>query len=619
MKVPGNSWHVHHRVVMLTITVTVLLGVLALWAAVASGSASPATSGTPSPSASPVTLRLGWDEGPLNLNPFVGYSNSYEIWMLNYDTLVAFGADGKPSTETGLADKWETSPDYKVWTFHIRPGVTWQDGPPLTARDVAFTFNTIIKDKLSLAVYLKDVTKAVATDDHTLTVYCSKPKANMLTTQVYIYVLPQHVWGKVGAKAIGNTFQNPVPIIGSGPFQTVEFKKDGYVKMVRNPHYWGKRPTLEQVIFEYYTNSDTMVADLKSGAIDGAQVVPPEQFKRLGGTPGIKPIAYPLYNWEYIDINCYDSPASLGNPVLRDVAFRRAIAWAIDRKKCAELGWSGLAQPGTGIYPQKGWPAGFDPYYQPSAQDYIGFDLAKAKQLLDQAGYKDTNGDGIRDYKGKPIQLRLWSRDISPQSEIQGKLIAGWLRSIGLQIQLSVVDEGQLDSQIWNYKGNTYAPDYDLALWDFMGYIDPGDSAACFTTDQIGNYNEMNWSSAEYDKLCAQQYEEMDAQKRIEILKQMQAIMYAEQPMIVLDYPAILQAVNTTKWDGWAPYVGGSVWDNMISRQSYVDVRPKAAAAVTSEGASSATIWIVVVVAVVVVAGAAVLIVRRGRGRALEE
>ena len=127
MKVPGNSWHVHHRVVMLTITVTVLLGVLALWAAVASGSASPATSGTPSPSASPVTLRLGWDEGPLNLNPVVGYSNSYEIWMLNYDTLVAFGADGKPSTETGLADKWETSPDYKVWTFHIRHGVTWQD------------------------------------------------------------------------------------------------------------------------------------------------------------------------------------------------------------------------------------------------------------------------------------------------------------------------------------------------------------------------------------------------------------------------------------------------------------------------------------------------------------
>ena len=89
--------------------------------------------------------------------------------------------------------------------------------------------------------------------------------------------------------------------------------------------------------------------------------------------------------------------------------------------------------------------------------------------------------------------------------------------------------------------------------------------------------------------------------------------------MIVLDYPAILQAVNTAKWDGWSPYVGGSVWDNMISRQSYVDVKPKAAAAVTSEGASSATIWIAVAVVAVVAAGAGALIVRRRRGRALEE
>ncbi|MEI6452491.1 MAG: hypothetical protein WCP98_21410, partial [Actinomycetes bacterium] len=208
--------------------------------------------------------------------------------------------------------------------------------------------------------------------------------------------------------------------------------------------------------------------------------------------------------------------------------------------------------------------------------------------------------------------------DISPESQIQGKLIAGWLRQIGLQIELTVVDEGALGDSIWNYKGNTYAPDYDLALWDFMGYIDPGDSAACFTTDQIENYNEMNWSNAEYDRLNTRQYEAMDSQKRIAILKQMQAIMYAEQPMIVLDYPAILQAVNVAKWDGWAPYVSGSVWDNMISRASYIDLKPKAVAA-TSEGSASGSIWIAVAIAVVAAAGGGALIVRRRRGRALEE
>ena len=609
-----RSSAIARRLIVTAAAIAMVLGLILTWnPGVARSSASPSPSGN-------VTLRLGWNEGPLNLNPFIGYSASYEIWLLNYDVLVGIGSDGLPSQDTGLAQSWETSTDGKTWTFHLRSGVTWQDGEPLTARDVAFTFNYIIKNEMSNSVYLRGVKEAVAVDDATLKVICSQPKANMLLTQVYIYVLPEHLWSKIDPKAAANTFRNPPPIVGSGPFQTVEFKKDQYVKMVRNPSYWGSRPAVDEIIFQYYTNSDTMVQDLKSGAIDGAQVIPPAQFQTLASDPAIKAIPYPLYNWEYIDVNCYDSPDSLGNPVLRDVEFRRAIAWAIDRQKCADLGWGGNADPGYGIYPKQGWPATFDPYYEPTPEETIGFDLEKAKQLLDEAGYRDANGDGVRDYEGKPIKLRLWSRDISPESQIQGKLIAGWLRQIGLQIELTVVDEGALGDSIWNYTGDTYAPDYDLALWDFMGYIDPGDSAACFTTDQIENYNEMNWSNAEYDKLNTQQYETMDPQKRIEVLKRMQQIMYAEQPMIVLDYPSVLQAVNTAKWDGWAPYVSGSVWDNMISRQSYLDLKPKVAtAATTDQGSSPATIWIVVVAAAAVIIGIVVWLVRRGRGRALEE
>ena len=601
--------------VVLAVIAVALLVVL-----VAAGQSFAGAGGSPSPDAAKVTLRLGWNEGPLNLNPFIGYSTSYEIWLLNYDTLVGIGADGLPSKETGLAQGWELSPDQKTWTFHLRPGVKWQDGQPLTARDVAWTFNAIIDNDLSPAVYLKNVKKAVAVDDTTLKVSCSQPKANMLTTQIYLYVLPEHIWGKPSAKELGNTFRNPTPIVGSGPFQTVEFKKDQYVKMVRNPTYWGTQPAVDEIVFEYYTNTDTMVQDLKSGTIDGAQVIPPEQFKRLEGEPGIKTIAYPLYNWEYIDVNCYDSPNSLGNPVLKDAKFRVAMAWAIDREKCAVLGWSGFAQGGYGIFPQKGWPASADPYYQPDAASTIGFDLEKAKQLMDAAGYKDTDGDGVREDKsGKPIKLRLWARDISPESQVQGKLIAGWLKDIGLDIDYSVVDEGALGDSLWNYKGDTYAPDYDLALWDFMGYLDPGDSAACFTTDQIENYNEMNWSNAEYDRLTVAQYEEMDSATRMDLLKQAQAVMYAEQPMIVIDYPSVLQAVNTSRWDGWQPYVGGSVWANMIDRQSYLELKPKVAEAAASGGGSSSKIgWAVVVVAAIVGAFLVVLLKRRG-GRAVEE
>jgi peptide/nickel transport system substrate-binding protein len=616
----GSIWRGRRRVVTF-ITVIVLLCVLAVSAA--AGIALGGSSGSPSPADEKVTLRLGWSESPLNLNPFIGYSNSYEIWLLNYDTLVAVGADGLPSKETGLAEDWTLSADQKEWTFKIREGVTWQDGEPLTARDVAWTFNTIIEEELSLAIYLKDVEKAVAVDDTTLKVSCTAPKANMLLTQVYIYILPEHIWGELSVDELSNTFRNPVPIVGSGPFQTVEFKKDEYVKLVRNPTYWGKQPTVDEVIFQYYTNADTMVQDLKSGAVDGAQVIPATQFKQLQTEAGIKAIPYPLYNWEYIDINCYDSPDSLGNPVLVDPAFRVAMAWAIDREKCASLAWSGLADPGYGIFPEKGWPEAANPYYQPDAARTIGFDLAKANQLMDEAGYTDSDGNGIRNdpkHGGEDIKLRLWARDISPESQVQGKLIAGWLQDIGLDIEYSVVDEGALGDDIWNYKGDTYAPDYDLALWDFMGYIDPGDSAACFTTDQIENYNEMCWSNAEYDELTVAQYREMDTAARMDLLKQAQGVMYAEQPMIVIDYPSVLQAVNVERWEGWQPYVGGSVWNNFLDRQSYIELRPKATPAAAADGGESSTMWYVVGIVVAVVgAFIVVLLKRRVRGRAVEE
>jgi peptide/nickel transport system substrate-binding protein len=609
---------------VLLIALVVATCVTAAVAASASASSSPATiAADASPAAGTLTLRLGWTESPLNLNPFIGYSNSYEVWLLNYDTLVAVGPDGAPSKEAGLAQDWTLSADQKEWTFTLRDGVTWQDGEPLTAGDVAWTFNTIIENELSLSVYLKGVEKAVAVDDTTLKVYCSEPKANMLLTQVYIYILPEHIWGDLSVDELSTTFRNPVPIVGSGPFQTVEFKKDDYVKLVRNPTYWGTQPTLDEVIFQYYTNSDTMVQDLKSGAIDGAQVIPATQFQQLQSEPGIEAIPYPLYNWEYIDVNCYDSPDSLGNPVLVDPAFRVAMAWAIDREKCAGLAWNGLADPGYGIFPKKGWPPSADPYYQPDAADTIGFDLEKAGRLMDEAGYTDTDGNGIRndpENGGKDIKLRLWARDISPESQVQGKLIAGWLQDIGLDIEYSVVDEGALGDSIWNYKGDTYAPDYDLALWDFMGYVDPGDSAACFTTGQIENYNEMNWSNAEYDRLTEEQYREMDGAARMELLKQGQAVMYAEQPMIVIDYPSVLQAVNVSRWEGWQPYAGGSVWNNFLDRRSYIELKPKVAETTTETASGSGNaVWYMVAVIVLLAVGLIAWVLLRRRGRALEE
>ena len=574
---------------------------------------------SPSPGAGKVTLRLGWTVDVENLNPFIGYGSSYEVWCLNYDFLVGYNAaDGSPRPE--IAESWETSPDGKVWTFHIRQGVKWQDGEPLTARDVAFTINYIVENQLaSYSTYTKLIKRAEVVDDYTVKVTCSKPKANML--RMYVYVLPEHLWSKVDPKIVEVSYRNAPPIVGSGPFQTVEWKKGQYVRMEANEDYWKGAPHVDEIIFEFYTNPDVMAEELRSGRLDGAEGLPGATFPALADDPNLEAIPFNVLSWDYLCFNCYAAPASRGHPVLRDVKFRQALAWAVDRQKCAALGYGGYAEPGTTIITPGQWPDDFDAHYEPTPQETFGFDLVKARQLLDEAGYRDTDGDGVREYKGKPIRLRLNARSDSQASQIQGKLIAGSFKDIGLSIDFTVIDPGALSDQLYATidGGNTYAPDYDMYLWDWGGYIDPGDTLSSFITDQIWTWNDPCWSNAEFDRLAVEQYSELDTQKRLDLLYRMQQIFYVEAPYVVIDYPDTLEAVNTAKWDGWTRFMGGPAYYSLFNMDSYLKLRPKAAAAVAA-GSGSAT-WLIAAVAVlaVLVSVLVVWMVRRGRGRALEE
>jgi peptide/nickel transport system substrate-binding protein len=216
--------------------------------ALASASSPPAAGET-------TTLRLGWIQDVENLNPFIGFGSSYEVWCLNYDFLVGYDPkDGSPRAE--IAESWETSANGRVWTFHIRRGVTWQDGKPLTARDVAFSFNYIVDNQLSAyATYIKLIERAEVVDEYTARVVCSQPKADML--RVYLYVLPQHIWSKIDPRTVEVSYRNLPPIVGSGPFQCVEWKKGQYVRMKANEAYWKGAPHVDEVVFEFSTPTRT--------------------------------------------------------------------------------------------------------------------------------------------------------------------------------------------------------------------------------------------------------------------------------------------------------------------------------------------------------------------------
>jgi peptide/nickel transport system substrate-binding protein len=588
-----------------------------VWGAATAAAASP----SPSASADKVVLKIGWTVEPDNLNPFIGWQNQdYEIWSINYSFLFGFGTSDKPTLdlarEIPTQENGGISADGKVWTIRLRPDLKWSDGEPLTADDVAFTYNYIVKNQmLNMALATREIIGARAIDPTTVQIVCSRPKANMM--RIFIPIVPKHIWSKVTPKAATTSFTNPEPIVGSGPFTTVEFKKGKFLRMERNPYYWGKRPTVDELIFATYQNPDTMTIDFKSGNLDAAWGIPVAQFRTLESEPGTEALAYLYYNWEYLNFNCFDSPGSLGAPVLKDWRFRNAINYAIDREKLCAIAFQGYAAPGTTIIPPKTWK---DPDYhwQPASDEEMGFDVAEASRLLDQAGYPLKDGRRV-DKRGKPIVLRLYATSDNVPSQTEGKLIVGWLAQLGLDIRFSVLDAGALSARVWNFEGADYRPDFDMYIDSWLGYVDPGETLTAEATWQIGGTNEPCWSNAEYDKLAEEQAALLDPEKRKETIWRMQQIMYEQTPWVVVAYPDYFEAYDTADWAGWTRVNDGNgpAFFTAGNVDTYVNLKPVSA---TQPEGSSSRVWIVVGLAgVVVIVIAVVLLRRRSRAREFDE
>jgi peptide/nickel transport system substrate-binding protein len=602
----------------LRLTVSLALVLLALLAAVV-GATRAAASSSPSPGASSV-LHVGWVQEPDNLNPFIGIQGTdYMLWHMNYDFLVGFDAKTlEPRPE--LATKWEVSADGTVWTFTIRNDAKWQDGLPLTAKDVAFTFNYIVDNKLlNLAAYTTGIVKAEAVDDTHVKIYTSAPKANML--RMIVPILPEHVWSKVSGKAASTSYQNKPPIIGSGPFQITEWQKGKFVRLVANKDYWGGAPKVHEVIFQLYTNPDTMTQDLKLGTIEGAIDIPAAQFKPLGSVPGIT--TNKATSWSFIELamNCYDSPDSKGNPVLKDPQFRQAVNWAVDRQKVVDVAYQGYATLGSSLvvpYSKYHW--------EPPADQAFAYDPNKANQILDAAGYKDVNGDGYRETKdGKKLTLRFYATTDAVPNQTAGKLIVDWLRQVGIRLNFQVIDAGTLINYQYEYTGKKYTPDWDMFIWYWVQDVDPNFIVDIYTPGQIEGWNDCLWTDPQYTQLDAQQAQTIDETKRIPIVQQMQQSFYHGAAYAILDYPYQLEAYNTADWEGWVHVPGrapggqqGAVLYSYNNIDTYRFVQLKAASAAAT-GSSANWTWIVVGVGgAIVLVGVLWLVQRRGRRRETE-
>jgi len=579
-----------------------------------------AASPSPSPASGKVTLKIGLLEPPDNMNPFIGWSDiAYEFYVLEYPRLGGRDVETmQPAPGQGVFKSWEVSPDGLTWTCHLNQGLAWHDGEPVTAEDVAFTINYIVDNDMSaFTTATQYIKKAVVVDPYTVKIICTQPKANLLTAT--LYVLPEHIWSKISPQYAASKFQNPPPVIGAGPFQVVEWKRNDYVRLAANKDFHVGSvgpPKIDELLFVQYQNADSMVQDLKAGSLDAAYGVPPAQFESLKNTPGVATAKYTWFNWDYLAFNCYTGK-SRGNPVLRDRRFRAALEYAIDRERIVDTAFNGYAIPGYTFLPPGQYR---DPDYSWQPPDGVrrDFDPARANQLLDEAGY-EMGPDGIRlDEGGKPIVLRLWSDNSVPEHQSAAKLIAGWFRQVGVGTKLAVYNTGVFYDAIWAYEGDTFVPDFDMYLWSWAGYVDAGQNFSCFTTSQIENNNEFAWSNEEFDRLDEVQMTTLDPNQRAEVVKQQQQVMYEDSPCIVFAHSYRLDAYRTDKWTGWqrAGYGKGPAF-YAGAPLIYQNLEPKTATA--SGGGLSSTLILVIVGIAIAAAVVAILLVLRGRRRRAEE
>ena len=523
-----------------------------------------------------VVLRVGVRSYPDSLNPFIGFRGiSYEIWHLNYDGLTTVDPAGM-TVAPGLAQSWEVSPDGKTWYFRLRRGVKWHDGRALTAADVAFTYNLIVSKRLDLfAAYTRFIDHATAVSTRTVKIVCRRPEADLVTS--WIPILPKHIWKGKTVTALTNGFKNSPPIIGTGPFQVVAAEKGQYVRMRANPAYWGGRPKVDSLVFRRYTNGDDMVAALQSGRLAAVAPVPKARFADVAADPDLTAVKALVNGINELGFNCYGGAASLGAPVLREVDFRQALNWAVDKQALLAEAWAGTGYMADSVITAGFYQGPLDWHWSPAAADAYGFDIDRCKQLLDAGGYVDTNADGWRDYQGKTIDLRLATRQNSPESQEAGRMIEAWFGAAGVRVLVDVMDEGSLMDAMYNYEGDQYAPDFDMFIWGWYADYDPGSLLSYFTTGQIENWSDCAYSNPQYDALYVQQRSTLDSAERLGIIQQMQQILHRDSPYVVLQYPADLEAYDTAHWTGWvsAPETNGAVIMSSIRHtDSYRFVHP---------------------------------------------
>ena len=507
---------------------------------------------TPEP---PAVARIGYGGSPDTLNPGTAVlTEAYTIFALVYDALYTYNLDGTYSL--GLAESVDRSADGLTYTYKIRSGIKFHDGQPLTARDVAFTYNLnkAHAEYPYMNPYTASMESITAPDDTTVVIRLNAVIPNIESQLVFQYVLPAHVWQAHAAGAAAVEFENET-LIGSGPFKLLEYKQGEFVRLGANKQHFSRPPKVDEVIFQTIGNPDALVQAVSTGQVDMITELPNAAAEKLGKAPNVKVVSAAPFAPAVSDIifnqatsaSCPSKSACTGHVALQDRQVRVALAHATNKQQLIDVLLLGKGTPGLTLIPN-----GLGMWFNNSLQDYE-YNPAKANKILDDAGYSarpysQPNRCAVLDCPyGSPIMnFRMYWPSDSVDAPRMAELLAGMWKEIGVGLYPQAIDPDALTALCCP------AFDFDIMLWGWGSDPDPNLLLNVMRTESIATgSSETGYSNARYDALYEQQSVELDLKKRQALVWEMQRQVHEDAVYIIPYYEMQVQAVRTDRFTGW--------------------------------------------------------------------
>ena len=422
------------------------------------------------------------------------------VWSQVYETLVRLDSD--LNIIPGLAESWETPDEGRTWIFHLRKNVTFHDGTPFDADSVVFSYSN--QSYVRQAV-LKPVKSVEALDTQTVKFVLVKP----MPLPFYMTHIAWPVMGPGCLDEAGN-FVKPV---GTGPFKFETQAKDQEIVLTRNEAYWGEKPLLDKVTFKVIPEATTRVIALETGEVDMIIKVPEYDVERLEAEEGIQIHRKLTTFTDFLQFNCDKSP-------FNDTKVRQSVAYAVDTENLVNEVLEGIGEPAGG--------RPYSPvmmYSDPDLKTYTQ-NLDNSRALLEEAGWKDSNGDGIAEKGGKPLHVILivskgvWAARHNPMAQV----VQGALREVGMDVEIKVLDEGAISKL-------ESTGDFDMILRS--GYFVWGPYPKHFFVHHSAS-PYSHYHNETYDQLVNEADMTVDTQKQEELYHSLQAFVIEEVPAFYL-------------------------------------------------------------------------------------